>query len=488
MEKHGHKSRPSNKWHHFGVAALAAFMATLDSSIVNVALPTIADEFGADVKVVAWTVQAYLLTTMALLLVGGRLLDLWGERKVMAVGFAIFTAGSALCAFSVSVPMLIASRAFQGMGAAVLMSANQGLVARAFPPEQRGRTLGIVGTVVAVGLASGPPIGGLLIGAFGWRSIFSINIPIGAVAIVCCLRILGSHTTRAAGGRFDWLGSLFVVIGLASLFAGIDRGVDHGWGDTGVLGLIASSLLVLALFVRHEKRTASPLVDLSVFSNRFFVQSCAAAYLAFFAMISAVILLPFYLQEVRAFRPEKVGIVMMTLPASMLLVAPVGGWISDRIGVRIPATFGLGLVGAGLLLLSGLESRTALAGIVSPLALIGVGMGFFGSPNSSAILSSVAPGKVGVASGLSALMRTSGIAFGIAFAVTAFTFFRDRAAANRPDLGVSVTDRTLFLEGIWPVFVLASIVVALNVVNSLTRGRNLGASKDVPLLFKRKGL
>ncbi len=472
MEKHGQKSNPSSKWHHFGVAALAAFMATLDSSIVNVALPTIAGEFDADVKVVAWTVQAYLLTTMALLLVGGRLLDLWGERKVMAVGFAVFTAGSALCAFSVSVPMLIVSRAFQGLGAAVLMSANQGLVARAFPPAQRGRTLGIVGTVVAVGLASGPPLGGLLIGALGWRSIFYINIPIGAVAILYCLRVLGSHTTSADGGRFDWVGSLFIVIGLASLFAGIDRGVDQGWGDAIVLGLIAASLLLFALFVLHERRAASPLLDLSVFSNRFFVQSCAATYLAFFAMISTVILLPFYLQEVRAFRPEKVGLVMMTLPASMLLVAPVGGWISDRIGARAPATFGLGLVGTGLLLLSGIESQTAIVEILTPLALIGVGMGFFGSPNSSAILSSVAPAKVGAASGLSALMRTSGVAFGIAFAVTAFTFFRDRAALETAGLEHAATDRFLFLEGIWPVFGLATIVVALNMINSLTRGRN----------------
>jgi len=472
VEKAGGKSGKSKKWHHFGVAAAAAFMATLDSSIVNVALPTIARDFGADVKVVAWTVQAYLLTTMALLLVGGRLLDLWGERKVMAAGFAIFTAGSALCAMSLTVEMLIASRAFQGMGAAVLMSANQGLVARAFRPEERGRTLGMVGTVVSVGLASGPPLGGLLIGTLGWRSIFYINIPIGILAVAYCVRALGAGRRSTESETFDWVGSLLIVAGLASLFAGLDRGVDRGWSDADVLLLFASSLALLALFVLHERRTRSPLLDLSVFSNRFFVQSCAATFLVFFGMISAMILLPFYLQDVREFRPEKVGLLMMILPASMLLVAPLGGLISDKVGVRLPATFGLGLVGAGLLFLSGLESQTAVAGIVWPLALIGVGMGFFGSPNSSAILSSVAPGKVGAASGLSALMRTSGVAFGIAFAVTAFTYFRDRAASSRIGFENAPSDRVLLLEGIWPVFALAAIIVALNMINSVTRGRH----------------
>jgi MFS family permease len=259
-----------------------------------------------------------------------------------------------------------------------------------------------------------------------------------------------------------------IVVGLSALFVGLDQGVDRGWGDGAALGLIGFSLAVLALFLVNESRASAPILKLAIFADRFFSQSCAAAFLAFFAMISAMILTPFYLQDVRGFSPEAVGLVMMSMPAAMLVVAPLAGWISDRTGPRLPATFGVVLTGCGLLLLGGLSADTATGTIVRNLVLIGVGMGFFGSPNSSAILSSVPREEVGTASGLSALMRTAGIAFGIAFAATAFTFFRDRAVAAAP----LAVDKDLYLRGLAPVFVLAASIAGLNVLNSLTRGRH----------------
>jgi EmrB/QacA subfamily drug resistance transporter len=460
------------------VAALAAFMATLDSSIVNVALPTLAVEFRADVKVVAWVVQSYLLTTMALLLVGGRLLDLLGERRLFAAGFAIYTAGSALCALSISIHMLIAARAFQGMGAAVLMSSNQGLVARSFPPGLRGRALGLVGTVVSVGLASGPPLGGLLISSLGWRSIFYLNVPIGIAAVIYSLRIFDPLPAAGSAGRekdrgFDWPGAVLIAAGLSSLFVALDLAVDRAWTDGAVIVLVAASLAILGVFLAHEKRSACPLLDLTLFTSRFFTQSCLAAFLVFASMISAMILMPFYLQNVLGFAPGKVGLVMTAVPVAMLLAAPLAGWLSDLIGPRIPATSGLALVGAGLLLLSGLDADFSVPRILWRLGLIGVGMGFFGSPNSNAILSSVPGRSVGSASGLAALMRTAGIAFGIAFSATAFTYFRNQAALEAAGLGREgfELERTLYLEGIVPVFGLAAAVVAVNIVNSMTRGR-----------------
>jgi EmrB/QacA subfamily drug resistance transporter len=454
------------RWHYFGVAALAAFMATLDSSIVNLANPTLSSHFQVDVRVVAWVQQSYLLVTMAFLLIGGRLLDLLGERRLFVWGYSLFTAGSALCALSLSIYMLILSRAFQGLGASILMSANQGLVARSFPVHQRGRTLGMIGTVVSVGLASGPPLGGFLIAALGWRSIFYINVPIGIAAVFYCLRHLSSRIQQGKREGFDWTGAALIVVGLGALFIGMNFGAERGVDDAAGLALVAASLGVLWLFLLNEKKSPNPLLHLSLFRNRFFTQSCAASYLAFFAMISTVFLMPFYLQEVLQFEPAGVGLVMMTLPLAMLLVAPLGGWISDRIGSRIPATSGLALVGSGLWLLHGIEVDSPPRDVVLRLALIGIGMGFFGSPNSNAILSGVPRRHVGTASGLSALMRTSGIAFGIAFSAAAFTLFRNRAAAEFAD-----QERVLYLEGIRPVFLLAAAIVALNMINSITRGR-----------------
>ncbi|HDS00750.1 MAG TPA: MFS transporter, partial [candidate division Zixibacteria bacterium] len=215
-----HTQDYSDKWIYFGVAALAAFMGTLDSSIVNVALPTLSKEFNADVDVVSWVALSYILTMAALLLVGGKLLDVWGERRQFVIGFTLFTIGSGLCAFSVSIYMLIFSRAFQALGGAVLMSSNQGLIARGFPPHQRGRILGIVGTVVSVGLASGPVLGGFLIEHLGWRSIFWINLPIGAIAIMYSMRNLANNPSATKEYKFDWRGSIFMIVGLGAFFLG----------------------------------------------------------------------------------------------------------------------------------------------------------------------------------------------------------------------------------------------------------------------------
>jgi len=472
------------KWSYFAVAALSAFMATLDSSIVNVALPTLAAEFDVDVKVVAWVVQSYLLTTMALLLVSGRLLDLFGARRVFVVGFSFFTVGSAFCAMSFSISMLILARAFQGIGAAVLMGANQGLIAHSFPAARRGRVLGLIGTVVSIGLASGPPLGGLLIGLLGWRSIFYVNIPVGIWAILHAQAALGSDSSPPPASRqqihdskieFDWPGAAMIVLGLAALFCGMHLGVGNGWESAEAMILILVSLIILGFFLVHERRIVYPIVTLSIFRNRFFTQSCAAAFLAFLAMIAAVILMPFYLQEVLRLTPQRVGLIMMALPLSMLLVAPLAGLLSDRVGTRLPASFGLILVGAGLFWLQDLGPATGTQQVVWRLGLIGVGMGFFGSPNSNAILSSVPPSSVGIASGLSALMRTSGVAFGTAFSATLFTYFRDRASLVSAHATAALQgvdgERLLYIEGIVPVFGVAAFVMAANVLNSLLRGR-----------------
>ncbi len=461
------------RWHYFAVAALAGFMSTLDSSIVNLANPTLAEAFTAEVKHVAWVQQSYLLVAMAFLLIGGRLLDLFGPRKVFVLGYALFTAGSALCAASVSLHMLILSRAFQGLGAAILMGANQGLVARAFPARQRGRILGMIGTVISVGLASGPPLGGFLIQTLGWRSIFWINVPIGVFAVIYCLRVLDKKREGGAADGFDWPGAGLIVVGLSALFLGIDLGAGNGFGNLTAPALIAASLVVLCLFLLNEGKSPHPILYIPLFRIRYFTQSCAASFFAFFSMIASLFLMPFYLQEVRLLNPGEVGLIMMTLPAAMFVVAPVGGWISDKIGSRIPATAGIALVGTGLFLLSGLELDSTTESVVARLLLIGMGMGFFGSPNANAILSSVPREHVGTASGLSALMRTSGIAFGIAFSAAVFTFFRIRAGGDPllETMAGQAREQYLYLEGIKPVFLLGAAIAALDMINSITRGK-----------------
>jgi EmrB/QacA subfamily drug resistance transporter len=456
----------SNKWKYFAIGATAAFMGTLDASIVNVALPTLANDFNADVKLVAWVVQSYLLTLTALMLIGGRLLDIWGERKLFAIGFALFTIGSLLCTFSVSIYMLIFSRVFQGLGGAVLMSSNMGLIAKAFSPGQRGRVLGIIGTVVSIGLATGPPLGGFLIGTLGWRSIFYINLPIGIAAIIYSLRVLANKPGIGDDHKFDWSGSIFIILGLCSLFLGLNFGLDYGWSDLRVIFAVLFSMIVLFTFLVNEKQVSHPIVNLSLFLNRYFTQSCATSFLAFIGMMSSSILMPFYLQNALGFAPQKVGLFIMAVPASMLLVAPLAGWISDLIGTRIPATAGLGVLSIALYSLASLDLNSSNIDIIWRLCLVGIGMGIFASPNANAILSSVSKRHVGLASGLAALMRTSGITFGIALSVTIFTYFRNQFTG-----GSIGNDPQMYVTGMQPVFLITAALIGLNMIVSVTRGK-----------------
>ena len=470
----------------FLAAGLSAFMGTLDSSIVNVVLPTLAAEFRADLSTVAWVVQSYLLVTMAFLLIGGRLLDLLGARRVLILGFALFTAGSLACALSTTIPLLVLARAFQGLGAAVLMGVNQGIVARAFPPDRRGRFLGLIGTVVAIGLATGPPLGGLLVETLGWRSIFYLNLPVGVGAVIFVRfafpRRLGGMKTVS----FDRAGSALIATGIGALFLGLHLTADRGWTDAVVVSLLAGSLGMLALFLWNEHRLDHPLFPIGLFRKRYFSQSCAAAFFAFFALMTALVFMPFYMQDLLGFSPGRVGMVMMTLPLAMLLVAPAGGYISDRIGSKIPATAGMALVATGLFLLVGLDRTATAWDLISRLVFIGVGMGCFGSPNTRAILSSAPPEETGAVSGLSALLRTAGFGFGLAFAAMAFTFFRTRfeeGGITLPILTEGVEDDS-YLAALRCVFLCGAMLAATNGVNSALRGRNPRASR-VPLGVRR---
>lgn len=461
-----HTEDYSDKWIYFGVSALAAFMGTLDSSIVNVALPTLAEEFNADVHIVSWVALAYILTMAALLLVGGKLLDIWGERRQFTIGFTLFTIGSALCAFSVSIYMLIFSRVFQALGGAVLMSSNQGLIARGFPPHQRGRILGIVGTVVSVGLASGPVLGGFLIEHLGWRSIFWINLPIGAIAVIYSLRNLANNPSATKEYKFDWVGSILMIIGLGSFFLGVSLWTDFGWKSPIVFGPVLGSLIVMGIFIYNELHAANPILNLTLLRIRYFSLSSLCAFLAFVGLMSNTILMPFYLQNVQGFSPQVLGLFMMTVPLSMLLIAPFAGWLSDKIGTRIPATIALGILATGLYMLSFLDRSASHFEIVWHLFIIGFGMGMFGSPNTNAILSAVPRSYVGVASGFNALMRTSGITFGIAISVIMFTFFRHLYTE-----GENVSEAAQFMAGIHPAFKVASLIIVVALILSAFRGQ-----------------
>ncbi len=412
------------------VAAVGTFMATLDSSIVNISLPAIARELSATLVATQWVQLAYSLGVTSLLLVAGRLADLAGRRTVYTAGLLVFTAASLLCAAAAGVGALIAARGLQAVGAAMLMANGPAIVAGAFEPGQRGRALAAVAVAVSLGLTLGNSIGGLLTDVFGWRSIFLVNLPIGLGAAFAAWRVLGpldgarpaGDRGRSPGGRpagphaFDLPGAAASGLGLGALLLAVSRGEAWGWTSPRVLALLAAAGWLAAAFVRRERRVPDPLLDLGLFRNPTFRSANLAALLTFTATMSVNFLLPFYLVTILGRSPTEAGLIFLAGPLMLSLTAPVGGRLADRVGSRGPTVAGLTCIVAGLLALSRLGEGAGTGDVLWRLALVGIGQGLFQTPNNNALLSSVPRHRLGIASGLQAVMRNLGIASGIALA------------------------------------------------------------------------
>ncbi|MBI4362459.1 MAG: MFS transporter [Euryarchaeota archaeon] len=423
-----------SKWAMLGMVSVGVFMATLDSSIVNVALPTVRTALSppgepADIGQAQWVVTAYMLVIAATLMPFGRLGELRGKGRIYGLGFLFFILGSALCGLAQSLPMLAAFRGLQGVGASMLMALGPALLVGAFPPGEMGRAMGLIGMVVAAGVSVGPGLGGLLVG-IDWRTIFLLNVPLGLLGARWVWRAIGDVPSDRGpfdtGGAVLFGGAISLLVFLLAPLAG--RGLELPallalpWPQ-GPLGL-AAALALLVLFVRVEMRRESPMVDLGLMRHRAFASAGLASLLSFFALSSTAILMPFFLYDVRGFSPTQIGLMLTALPLALSVLAPLGGRLADRVGVRGPATAGILVMGGGLLLLSGVNGSTPVADIVARFLVVGVGVGLFSAPNNSALMGSVPRDRLGLAGGMLALVRTLGGLLGIAASVSMFTLLR----------------------------------------------------------------
>lgn len=414
-----------NKYRFFLVSALAGFIATLDASIVNVSLPTLSRVFAVEVDLVAWVILAYSLTITALLLLVGRIAARKGYRTTFMVGFALFTIGSAGCAMSFSISQLIACRIFQGIGAAFMMAAGPALIARGFPPSERGKSLGLFGTVIGAGLMTGPPLGGFLVSTVGWRWIFLINLPIGIFGFFYAGKYLKLLDPDHPDYEIDFLGGAYQAVGLILLLLFLNRLNHPGWSTTMLSGILTAGLAALALFIWRERHTESPLIGLSIFTHLRFTIAISTMLLLFVSSSAGMILIPFYLEEVLHLQPNQVGLVLMTIPICTLVVAPLAGRLSDAIGDRLLTTAGLALFIIGMFLTGTLDDGSRPSDLVWRLIIMGVGVGVFASPNSSAMLSAIPRRFLGIASGLQATARNLGMTAGVAIATAVFTYRRN---------------------------------------------------------------
>ena len=402
------------RWRVFPPIALGVIMATLDASVVNIALPTLQRTLHAGLSTVEWVSLAYSLTLTGLLLAAGRFADAHGRRNVYGAGLLSFTLASVLCGAAPTVGALIALRVFQGLGAALVAANGSALLVQAFPLEERGRALGAFGAMVGVGLAIGPPLGGLIVAHASWRWIFFLNLPLGLLSWALLRQRVPVDAVAAGAPRVDAVQPLLWASGLAALMLALTRGPESGWTDPLVLACAAAGLVLLSAFLAVETRSRDPLLPLDLVLGPL----GAAVSLTFLSQVLSAGVgfhMPLVLEVTGGLTAAQSGAWLAVLPGAALFCAPVAGRLADRLGARALTVTGMALTALGLWLLARLGVMPAAARLAAGLALIGVGQGLFSVPNASALLSLVPPERLGFASGLQSTTRNLGLASGVAF-------------------------------------------------------------------------
>ena len=447
-------------------ACISTFMATLDGSIVNITLPVISTYFSVSINSVQWIVSAYLLAISSVLLIWGKISDNYGKKYLFAAGLAVFTVGSVLCGVSNSLSMLIVSRVLQAIGASVTMALVQGIVTLIFPPTERGKALGIVGTVVAIGSLVGPGLGGILVHAAGWRSIFFINIPFGTAGVILALILMPKAEVKAGNKSFDTRGSVVFVFSISLLFIGLLLLQDGVISPVAMLLMLAVSLMLFIAFIMYEKKLADPLLDIRLFRNIKFSISLVTAYISYLSMFAYIFLMPFYLQYVLNYDIMTAGFIMSVYPLTTGVIAPLSGWISDKKS-NIPLTLiGLCINTVAFGLLSVLNASSSVARIIPLIMLLGFGSAVFQSPNTSAIMGSVSRDKLGVAGSINAFFRNFGMVSGTTLAVMLFMFVTKVGISN---MSSHVFDSAVFLKGFRAVMITAGSFSFFAVIISVFR-------------------
>jgi EmrB/QacA subfamily drug resistance transporter len=400
---------------------IGTFMAAIDASVVNAILPVIQRAFGSTVAGIEWVMTVYLVVVSGLLLSFGRLGDLRGHKKVWVLGFVGFILGSALCGMAPSAQALVVFRAVQALGAAMVYANAPAIITRGFPIAERGKALGLQSAMAYIGLMLGPALGGWLTGLFSWRAVFYINVPVGLIGMLISIRFVTRDAEARKAESFDVAGAAVFLAGLVALLIGLDQGHAWGWASAPILGLLALSAALMALFVRIERRSDAPLLDLGMFRQRLFAAATVSAVLNYICLYSVLFLLPYYLLEARGLSPARAGLMLSAQPLMVAVVTPMSGALSDRIGSRWLGAAGMALTGLGLIVLSRLGPHSALGMLTAGLAVVGAGMGLFIAPNNNALMSSAPRHRQGVAGGVLATARNVGEVLGIGLAGAVFT-------------------------------------------------------------------
>jgi EmrB/QacA subfamily drug resistance transporter len=464
----------SYKWKVMVVGAMGVLLSTMDLGMMRIALPPLGEAFEVGPNSIIWVQLITFMVGTGMTLSIGKAADIYGRKMVFFLSLLIMSVGLCLCSLSQNFGHLLASRFILSIGLVVSLATAIAIVTAAFSTQERGKALGIIGAVSSMGLLSGPAIAGILIDTIGWRSIFYLRLPFSILAMLLAFFVLKRDPLPERTGRFDIAGAGLLLVAIPALLFVLNRGQHIGWSSPPVIMLTICGLALLSLFIMVERKAAQPVLEIQMFSSRFF-STISGSHLLFYISTTAVdFTMPFYLVQSISLSTAEAGLLLVTIPAMSMIVSPLSGRLSDRWGTRLLCGIGLALIALGILLLRRLTFNSSVAEIMLSLVLVGLGMALFVVPNTSAIMGAVSHEKLGSAAAMVNLLRQLGMSTGLAIAGSFFassslshsTKLLSKGVAENIAMKMSVT------EGMHYALLIALIFLMLGFIISTLRGRD----------------
>ena len=462
------RKETSNKWLILVIVVSMTFMATLDSSIVNVALPVMAKELKCSMIAIEWVVASYSIIICGTILFFGKLGDIVGKEKIFQLGCIGFIIGSLLCGISQSFTMLIICRFIQGIGGAAYMANNHGIITEIFEQEQRGKALGILTTAVALGTMIGPPVGGLIVSLLEWHYIFLVNIPIGIVILALSVKVFIKKKIEFNIQHLDVIGAILQCVGMILFFGAFIVSQEKGLENKSVILAVVVSVFLFIIFGIVEKKHSNPLIELGIFRNKLFSINLVCAFLSFTCIAASTILLPFYFQYTLKLSASVTGFLLIVSPVVLALFSPLCGSISDRIGREKMCLIGLTVMAIAFILLSTLKTNSIAIIVMLFMGLMSLGQALFQPANNVLVMSNCPRNQLGVAGSINSLVRNLGQIVGITLSTTVLYVFMSYKCGYKVS-GYTFGQDEVFVYGMKRVYIILSILCCVGVIVYLIR-------------------
>jgi len=474
---HGPKTpRQSTGW-ILVTCALGGFMPVLDSGVVNLILPNLSKYFGTSLSTIEWTTMAYLLVISGLVIAIGRFGDLYGHKRIYLGGYVIFTAASLLCGLAPSVWMLIIFRGLQAIGGGMLAAMSPAIITATVTPASRGRALSVSAVAMGAGTILGPVLGGFLTTHFGWRSVFMINIPVGMIGFWMAQRTIPTHDDfEHTPPSFDLGGAALILCTLTAILLPLSLVENYSWGSPWIWMPLGIGIVSAVGFIFFEKQQTDPLLDIHLFQNRLFLMGNISVALFYMAQYTILLLIPFYLQDLRGLTAEQTGILYLPMPVLIILTAPLSGYLSDRIDSRYISSAGMAIMSFGIWQLSNLKADSAIIFMILGAATLGLGSGLFLTPNNSAVMGCTPDSKRGVASGMLAMMKYIGMVLGVAISGAVFSSSRQWLIASLKIQNPQIMQlaSAAFIGALHITYSVGAVFAVIAVFTSLVKGSTRG--------------